>query len=137
MDSDAEHGEGHMKFSYSTDYAPPAPGADVKLRPPEESTMLGPFPAIVDTGADMCVVPDRYLKRWRLPAEDYGYLRSQWGERRKVAIYSLDIEIGAARYVAVDVVADERGDEIILGRNLLNKLVVTLNGPQQELEIME
>jgi hypothetical protein len=33
------------------------------------------------------------------------------------------------------VVGDEIGNEVVLGRNVLNKLVVTLDGPQQIVRI--
>jgi hypothetical protein len=52
-------------------------------------------------------------------------------------IYSVDIGIGLARLPAVEVVADDRSAEIVLGRNVLNKLVVTLNGPQRTIEVRE
>jgi hypothetical protein len=40
------------------------------------------------------------------------------------------------RLPAVEVVADERGEEVIIGRNVLNFLVMTLNGPKRVLEIL-
>lgn len=63
-------------------------------------------------------------------------MRSQWGERRTVDVYLLDVGIGDIRLPLIEGVADERGSEVILGRNVLNKLIVTLNGPKQELEII-
>jgi hypothetical protein len=54
-----------------------------------------------------------------------------------VAIYSLDIGVGNLRMPSVEVVADERGTEVILGRNVLNRLIVTLDGPKRVLEIPE
>ncbi|MBI5349366.1 MAG: hypothetical protein HZB77_08650 [Chloroflexi bacterium] len=65
------------------------------------------------------------------------FLRSQWGERRPVDIYVLDIGIGDLRLAAIEVIADDIGDEIILGRNLLNQWTMTLNGAKQFLEIVE
>jgi len=40
------------------------------------------------------------------------------------------------RLPLVEVVADDRGNEVIVGRNVLNKLIVTLDGPKQVLEII-
>ncbi|MBI4770634.1 MAG: retroviral-like aspartic protease family protein [Chloroflexi bacterium] len=126
-----------MKFPYNSHYFPAAPGVEVRLGAPDESLSLGPLPAFVDTGADITVIPKRYVKRLQPFTDDYRYLRSQWGERRRVAVCSLEIGIGALHLPSVEVVADERGDETILGRNVLNKLVVTLNGPKRVVEILE
>jgi len=48
----------------------------------------------------------------------------------------LDVGIGGLRLPLVEVVADDRGNEVIVGRNVLNNLIVTLDGPKQVLEII-
>jgi predicted aspartyl protease len=124
-----------MIFTYSSDYFPPAPIIDISLGVPAQELALGPIAAFVDTGADITLIPARYINQLALPVDDHRFLRSQWGERRRVMIYSVDMGIGLARLPAVEVVADDRSAEIILGRNVLNKLVVTLNGPQRTIEV--
>ncbi|MDM8527731.1 retroviral-like aspartic protease family protein [Anaerolineales bacterium HSG24] len=126
-----------MKFSYDTSYFPPAPTIEIWLSAPDESTAQGPLMAFIDTGADLSLIPMAYLKPLQTQIDDYRYLRSQWGEHRMVAIYSLDIRIGQLKFPAIEVVGDELEDEIILGRNLLNKLVMMLHGPQQMLTLSE
>ena len=125
-----------MKFSYNTQYFPPAPSVEIWLGTPNEALGFGPLWAFVDTGADISLIPIKHIKPLQTKVDDRRYLRSQWGEHRRVAIYSLDIGIGQLRLPAVEVVADERGDEIILGRNVLNKLLMTLDGPKGILEIL-
>jgi hypothetical protein len=41
------------------------------------------------------------------------------------------------RFAAIQVVGDEVGDEIILGRNVLNRLRLLLDGPAAMLEVLE
>jgi len=41
----------------------------------------------------------------------------------------IDLELGDLRLPGVFVVGDEQGDEIVLGRNVLNKLRLLLDGP--------
>jgi hypothetical protein len=48
-----------------------------------------------------------------------------------------DVGIGELRLPAVKVVGDERGDEIILGRNVLNGLRLLLDGPSATTEVLE
>ena len=126
-----------MKFAYDTSYLPPAPSVEIWLGTPNEPLTLGPLQAFVDTGTDICLIPLKYVRSVQTQVDDRRSLRGQWGERKTVAIYSLDIGIGEIRLPAIDVAADERGEEIILGRNILNKLSLTLNGPKQVLEILE
>lgn len=126
-----------MKFNYSARYAPPAPVIECRFAPPQTENWSGPYPALIDTGADITIVPAPYLLALELPEDDTRYLRSQWGERREVTIHTLDIQLGAVRLPAVAIAADQDGTDIILGRNLLNKLTLLLNGPQRMMEIMD
>lgn len=66
---------------------------------------------------------------------DIKRLRSQWGESRTVETYLVDVGIGAERFPLVEVVSDDRSDEVLLGRNPLNLLNLTLNGPKQVVEV--
>lgn len=77
------------------------------------------------------MVPFRYLSSLGLRVDNRKYLRSQWGEPRIVDIYLLEVGIADVRFSSVEIVADRRGTEIVVGRNLLNHLVLTLNGPEQ------
>lgn len=125
-----------MRFAYTTHSQPAAPVVPIWIGPPYASLRVGPLQAYVDTGADGTIVPIRHLAPLTLVLADRSLLRSQWGERRLVKTYWLDIAIGEFKLPSIQVVGDEQGDEIILGRNLLNKFVLTLNGPQRLLEIL-
>lgn len=136
MDADIQHREDRtMRSPYSTDYLPAAPMIEVNLSLPYETFRGGTLLAFVDAGADATIVPTRYLVQLDAPIDNHKYARSQWGERRMVDIYVLDIGIGDSRILSVEVIGDGRGEEIVLGRDVLNKLVLTLNGPKQFLEL--
>lgn len=124
-----------MKFAYDDNYYPPAPMVEITLGPPGEPLVVGPLRAFVDSGADATIVPYHYCQPLGLQVDDRKYLRSPWGERRVVDIYYLDIGIGTVRLPFIEVVADAEGDEVILGRSVLNKLRVLLDGPAQRIEI--
>lgn len=125
-----------MKFQYSTEEFPAIPTLDLRLGAPYGALSIGPLRAYVDTGADATVVPISYLGPLRESISDTKNMRSSWGERREVPIYLLDVGIGDLRFPFIEIVADELGEEIIVGRNVLNKLVLTLDGPQGVLEIV-
>ena len=57
-------------------------------------------------------------------------------DSRAVAIYTVDMRIGEIVQPAVMVVSDTTGREVLLGRNLLNRLDLRLNGFQLRTEIM-
>ncbi len=126
-----------MKFNYSPLYTPPAPYVECHFAPPQTQNWSGPYPALIDTGADISILPAQYLLGFELPDDDTQYLRSQWGERREVTIYTLDIRLGNLLLPSIEIAADQYGTDIVIGRNLLNKLILLLNGPQRFVELVE
>lgn len=59
------------------------------------------------------------------------------GVRRPINLYYVDIYLGDSGYSGIRVMADIKGKEIILGRDLLNKLPVLLDGTQQQTVILD
>lgn len=122
---------------YSNEWFPPMPVLEISLGYPGESLSLGPHIAIVDTGADGSLIPIRFVEQLQIPLVDEVRLRSQWGEWRRARIFTVDIGIGLLCIPAVEVVGDERGNEIVLGRNVINKLRLLLDGPATTTEVVE
>lgn len=65
-----------------------------------------------------------------------GQLKTQWGDVHPVTLYLLDLEIENQLFPAIIVAGDAENDEIILGRNILNKLALLLDGPQQSTQTL-
>lgn len=124
-----------MRFEYRARPYPPAPVIPIRLGLPEQSLMLGPFDAVVDTGADLCLAPLILLSGLAVPPIGYRRWRSAWGQRQPVSVCALDIGIGKLRLPSMEVAAYQGGDEVILGLNALNKLALVLDGPKQMLEM--
>ena len=122
-------------YPYLTDYFPPIPAIEISLGYPDEALRMGPLPAIVDTGADGTLIPQALIDDLAAPFIDDMRIRSHWGEWRSVQLFTLDIGIGEFRLSAIEVAGDEEGDEIILGRNVLNKLRLHLNGPGKQVKV--
>lgn len=124
-----------MKIPYDKGYLPPAPSIEIRLSAPDESFKQPSLKALVDTGSDATIVPAHHLESFGLQIDNRKYLRSPWGDRRLANVYLLDVGIGEFRLPVIEIVADDRGDEVILGRNVLNRLIMVLDGPKQTLQI--
>ena len=120
-----------MNFDYATNHTPPIPVMKIRLGYPGEALTIGPLEAIIDTGADATLIPRYLIDELEAPFVDDAWISSPWGEWMSVQTFTLDIGLEQVRLPAVRAVATEENDEIILGRNVLNKLHLTLDGPKQ------
>jgi len=118
-----------MKYPYDISYQPPFPVVQVVFYNSEEGLRTAPEKALLDTGSDGSLVPVAYLRQIFAPALTDTRIRSHWGEWRPAQLFVVDLELGNLRLADVFVVGDEQGDEIILGRNVLNELCTLLDGP--------
>jgi predicted aspartyl protease len=125
-----------MPFPYSARYQPPMPIVEIALGAPEADLSLGPLPAVLDTGADITVVPQEYLIRMEAPVVAGGYLRSPWGERQSIKIYEINLRIQGDDLRHIEVASEPGGREVLLGRNVLNLLNLQLDGPGQSVTLL-
>jgi predicted aspartyl protease len=124
-----------MKIAYLSQYFPPFPSLPIRLGFPEESLRLGPIDALIDTGADGTLVPQILLDDLGAPLVDQIRVRSQWGEARLAGLYTVDLSVSDFRLPAIEVVGDP-GTEIILGRDVINRLRILLDGPAGETTLL-
>ncbi len=124
-----------MSFPYDVRYQPPMPVVEIALCAPESGLSSAPILAIVDTGSDITAIPQDYLIQVEAPVIGGGYLSSSWGDRQRIKIYEIDLHIGGKTFYSIEVAAASSGDEILLGRNVLNKLRLELDGPKQTVKL--
>ena len=118
-----------MIQAYSSALFPPIPVLDVFFAFPAGDDWNGPHQALVDSGADFTIVPAALVAQLNLPVVRPVYVSSHWQDRRSAYVYEVDIRVGDMVLPAVDVVGDRHGAQVLLGRNLLNKLDLRLQGP--------
>lgn len=127
-----------MRHPYDGErYTPPAPSVAVRLGLIDRELTIGPLPALIDTGADATLVPLRYVRQLRAPVARRANLRTHLGSTRSVTLHLLDVGIDHVRLPSIAVIADTTGDEVILGRDVLNRLILVLDGPGQTLDHRE
>jgi hypothetical protein len=107
------------------------------LSAPAEAPRVGPLTAIIDTGADGTLIPTEYLET--IEAVGYGeaLLHGILGEAREVHLFEVDLHLGSHVLPGVIAVADDYGHDIVLGRNVLNKLILLLDGPGRQADWLE
>jgi predicted aspartyl protease len=123
--------------SYSADYVPAMPVCTIYVGAGGEEPLLGPLEALIDTGADITVVPMSYLRRLGVRPVGHGMAHSLWGDRRSVHVYAISLRLDNLHIRALQVLGDANGDEIVLGRTVLNRLYLVLDGPAAITETVE
>lgn len=127
-----------MSTRHSQQLRPPMPALQIRLQAEETDQMTDWLMAFVDTGADATIVPWQYLTAIGARETSPGWLRGITGERVPVALYFANIRLDTAITISgVRVVASRSEEHILLGRDVLNKLPVFLDGPRQQTEILD
>ncbi len=68
---------------------------------------------------------------------DTRWARNISGVRYRVAMYIVTLSIGTLTFPDIEVIANQQTDEIVIGRDILNQLIVTLNGPIERVVITQ
>lgn len=124
-----------MKQPYNTQYRPPIPILNIRLYSSVSDIFSDALPALVDTGSDASLVPLTQLLELEAEETAPGWLVSITGERKVVSLYFVDVYIDHIALPGIRVIADKDADEVILGRDVLNKLSLFLDGPERFLTI--
>jgi len=64
-----------------------------------------------------------------------GWLITVTGERKPVSLFFIDVYVGESALAGIRVIADPDTNEVIIGRDVLNKLPLFLDGPESTLII--
>lgn len=124
-----------MKYPYNISYQPPFPAVQVVLFNPEEGLSTFTIEGLIDTGSDGTLVPIAHLEEVLAPVLTVTRIRSHWGEWRSVQLFAVDPELNGLKLPNIFVVGDEQGDELILGRDVLNRVKLVLDGRTQVTEV--
>lgn len=119
---------------YDLRFFPPAPVLPVVfVALPHEAKSVEVL-GFLDTGADATIVPKRLLQSIQARPLMSRHVRSYIGEQRVVRTYAVDVIVGGITLPAIEVIGDDV-QEPLLGRDVLNRLRVILDGPRQKIEV--
>ena len=113
-------------MKYSREYIPPAPSLKVKLTNPFSNRSLE-LQAKLDTGADITVLPQYAISMLKLIPASRISITSFNGRKFWRYTYFVNLSFHNFKYKMVEVISTQRRD-ILLGRDILNKLKTILDG---------
>lgn len=121
-----------LSYPYDTSYDPPAPVVPVRISAPGSPDRGVALPALVDSGADVTVIPAAVAAAIGLPPIGRLGVAGVAGVVHGAVVYAAEVEMNGVRRSA-EVIG--LGDQTVLGRNLLNQWVLVLDGPGLRLEM--
>lgn len=125
-----------MSFSYDPTFTPPFPRLPVIVTPVANGAQSAALSGLIDTGADATLIPQAQLQAIKAKEIYRARLRSHWGEARTVSVYLVDLQVAGHDLPGIEVIADELAEDVLLGRNVLNRLILLLDGPAEETDAL-
>ncbi len=123
------------RYRYNHQVNPPAPFAYASVSAPVERGNFLECPAQLDTAADLSVVPTRIVEELQL--EQLGEFEALGfgGHLMTMPTFLVRIQLRGLPPHVVKVLASPDEPYVLLGRDLLNRFRVTLDGPNLVVEI--
>lgn len=117
-------------------YDPAMPVVEIKLLSTQSDDRIAPLNALIDSGADATMIPIDALESTDSLYFSTRRMRGITGQSIPVDTYFTVVQVGPYIIRGVKAVALPVGSETILGRDIINQLELTLNGPAHELWIV-
>ncbi len=124
-----------LVYSYNAnDFNPPAPVLEVSLSSPVSQGEVIKIPALLDSGADMTVIPQNIAQKLQLKYVDKISASGYDGIPKEAFVYSVKIIFdGSGDFIIRIITSDD--DYALIGRDTLNKWSVFLKGRNKIFEI--
>ena len=122
-------------FRYDTEVVPPAPIVKTQVINPltRETSHL---PGKLDTGAAMTVIPRELVTALHLEQMGDVLCQGYDGVETLRPLYYVALEVAGYHFPIVEVTASPRQD-VLLGRDVLNHFILTLNGKDLTFELLD
>jgi predicted aspartyl protease len=120
--------------NYDETYDPAMPVIEVTIAGPAGNVTLT---SIVDSGADGTIIPLRALEQIGVAPSGWTRVSGLDGVSRRIRVYRVILSIGPLSVGRVRVGGDKTTRQMILGRDVLNFFIVTLNGLANVVEISD
>jgi hypothetical protein len=124
-----------VRYAYNQQVTPPAPFVHVSVRPPIGETAGVVVPAQIDTAADLSVIPGRVVEELRLVPLDSVSALGFGGHLVTLPTFLVELQIRDLGPVTVKALASHDEPYVLLGRDVLNRFTILLDGPNLALEL--
>ena len=113
-------------------FSPAAPIAYVTLHAPDYSVTIDDVPMLIDSGSDVTLLPKAYVKRLGIETDaETGYELTGFDGRKSVSsVVSVHLVFLRKTFRGQFLLVEQ--DYGILGRNILNRIRLLLDGPQEQ-----
>lgn len=113
----------------STQFDPPAPLARVSLRTLSNGNIVTDVPMLIDSGADLTLIPARFIEDLRLEVDQTENYELEGFDGNRSMAESVQLELVFLRRSFRGRFLLVNSQSGILGRNVLNHFAILLDGP--------
>lgn len=122
-----------MSYRYNEDMEPPAPYCDILVSNPNLSRQVN-LPALFDTGCDISIIPLDSANELGLEVKGTGALEGVTGDVTELSTFEVYLSVDRSAREKLEVMGWHESFAI-LGRDVLNRYLITLDGPNLTLTI--
>lgn len=115
-------------------FDPPAPVMEVSLSIPSAQSVVLKLPALLDSGADITVIPEQIVQQLQLRYVDEITVSGYDGVPKQTFLYSVKLIFNDLGDFIVRAIASNN-DHVLVGRDILNKWSLLLEGRKKIFEI--
>ena len=124
-----------IRYRYNEQVRPPAPFVHVTIRCQETGKALNDIAAQLDLAADRTVIPASAVRALGLHPLDEVTVSGFGGQMLVVPTYRLEVGIRDLPAAAMEVLAHPEEPYVLLGRDVLNRHRILLDGPGLAMKI--
>ena len=125
-----------MMFPYDSDFSPPAPVLEITVHHPKTAGLETGVRAQLDPGSDISVLPESTARAIGLQRDGELEVEGYDGLVARMPLYVVTLEVAGEMLPPMSVVVMPRS-LAILGRDILNHFILTLNGKDLTFELKD
>jgi hypothetical protein len=118
-----------VKFPYHRNFEPPASALAIEVFAPDDPDRREQVLAQLDTGADISAMPLRLVTVWQMEPLSEIIVSGFDAVPKAVRTYTVGIELPDVHVRRSEVILIA-GDHALIGRDILNRFHVNLDGPE-------
>lgn len=121
----------------SKHYNPAAPIAEIGVAKSGQQTPTTQVTALIDSGADATMLPINVLQATNARYSMTRQMRGVGDHPIVVEMYLVTLFVGEFTFPGIEVIAAAENSEALIGRDVLNQLIVPLNGLANVVEMTQ